>query len=48
MDSENDRTMIIATIVRIIDKTGERIGNEKSKKVGHHGITNLRKKHIRQ
>jgi DNA topoisomerase-1 len=46
MGSEDEKTRIIATIVRIIDKTGERVGNEQSKLDGHFGITNLRKKHI--
>jgi DNA topoisomerase-1 len=46
MDSEDEKTQIVATIVRIIDKTGERVGNEQSKLDGHFGITNLRKKHI--
>lgn len=47
MGSEDEKTMIIATIVRLIDKTGERVGNENSKLNGHHGITNLMKKHIK-
>lgn len=47
MDSEDEKTMIIATIVRIIDKTGERVGNEDSRDNGHHGISNLMKKHIK-
>lgn len=46
MDSDNEKTKIIATIIRIIDKTGERVGNETSKLNGHHGITNLKNKHI--
>ena len=46
MDSDDEKTKIIATIIRIIDKTGERVGNEQSKEQGHHGITNLMKKHI--
>jgi len=46
MDSSDEKTQIIATIIRIIDKTGERVGNEQSKLQGHHGITNLMKKHI--
>ena len=46
MDSDDEKTMIVATIIRIIEKTGERVGNENSKDVGHHGITNLMKKHI--
>jgi len=47
MSSSDEKTEIIATIVRIIDKTGERVGNEQSKLDGHFGITNLRKKHIK-
>ncbi len=47
MDSDDEKTMIIATIVRLIDKTGERVGNEQSKLNGRFGITNLRKKHIK-
>ena len=47
MSSSDEKTQIIATIVRIIDKTGERVGNEQSKLEGHFGITNLRKKHIK-
>ena len=46
MSSADEKTQIVATIVRIIDKTGERVGNEQSKLEGHFGITNLRKKHI--
>jgi len=47
MDSDNEKIQIVATIVRIIDKTGERVGNEQSKLYGHFGITNLRKKHVK-
>lgn len=46
MDSNDEKTKIISTIIRVIDKTGERVGNEQSKEQGHHGITNLMKKHI--
>jgi len=46
MDSDNEKIQIVATIIRIIDLTGERVGNEQSKLDGHFGITNLRKKHI--
>ena len=46
MSSSDEKTQIIATIIRIIEKTGERVGNEESKLEGHFGITNLRKKHI--
>jgi len=47
MDSEDEKTRMIATIVRIMDLTGERIGNESSKDEGHHGVSNFYKKHIK-
>ena len=47
MNSDDEKTMIIATIVRIIDKTGERVGNENSMDNGHYGISHLMKKHIK-
>jgi len=47
MDSEDEKTMIISTIVRIIDKTGERVGNDASGAEGHHGVTNFLKKHVK-
>jgi DNA topoisomerase-1 len=47
MDSDNEKTMIVATIVRIIDKTGERVGNEESMNNGHFGVSHLMKKHIK-
>jgi len=47
MSSSDEKTEIVATIIRIIEKTGERVGNEQSKLDGHFGITNLRKKHIK-
>jgi DNA topoisomerase-1 len=47
MDSSDEKLMIIATIVRLIDLTGERVGNDSSRDAGHHGITNLMKKHIK-
>ena len=47
MDSDDEKTKIVATIVRIIDLTGERVGNENSKSNGHHGVSNFYKKHIK-
>jgi len=47
MDSEDEKTMIIATIVRIMDLTGERVGNDSSAGEGHHGVTNFLKKHAK-
>ena len=45
MDSEDEKTMIISTIVRVMDLTGERVGNDSSAGEGHHGVTNFLKKH---
>lgn len=47
MDSTDEKTMITATIVRIIDKTGERVGNDESSSNGHHGVSNFLNKHIK-
>lgn len=47
MDSEDEKTMIVATIVRIMDLTGERVGNDASGAEGHHGVTNFLKKHAK-
>ena len=47
MGSDDEKTMIIATIIKIIDNTGERVGNENSMDVGHYGISHLMKKHIK-
>ena len=47
MDSEDEKTMIIATIIRIMDLTGERVGNDSSAGEGRHGVTNFRKKHAK-
>ena len=47
MDSENEKTRIVATIIRIIDKTGERVGNEASMNNGHYGVSHLKNKHIK-
>lgn len=47
MDSEDEKTMIISTIARIMDLTGERVGNDSSAGEGHHGVTNFLKKHAK-
>ena len=46
LNSNDEKTQIVATIAKIILMTGERVGNETSKLEGRHGITNLKKKHI--
>lgn len=47
MDSDDEKLKMVATIVRIIDLTGERIGNDESSSNGHHGVSNFYKKHIK-
>jgi hypothetical protein len=47
MDSEDEKIKMVATIVRIIDITGERVGNEFSSSDGHFGVAHFMKKHIR-
>lgn len=46
MGSDDEKKMIISTIVRIMDLTGERVGNDSSGDNGHYGISNLMKKHV--
>jgi len=47
MDSDDEKTMIIATIIRIMDLSGERVGNDASGADGHHGVSNFLKKHVK-
>ena len=46
LSSEDEKTRIIATIAKIMEITGERVGNDASAQEGRYGISNLRKKHI--
>ena len=46
LSSDDEKLQLTAAIVKIIEMTGERVGNEESKENGHYGITNLKKKHI--
>lgn len=45
--SDDEKTKITACIIKIIDITGERVGNKQSSINGHYGISNLNKKHIK-
>lgn len=47
LSSDDQKTMIIATIAKIMEITGERVGNDGSASEGRHGISNLKKKHIK-
>jgi len=47
LSSSDQKTKIIATIAKIMEITGERVGNDTSAQEGRHGISNLKKKHIK-
>ena len=46
LSSSDERTLLIASIAKIIEMTGERVGNSNSAENGHHGISNLTNKHV--
>jgi DNA topoisomerase-1 len=47
LSSTDEKIKIIATIAKIIEITGERVGNNSSAHEGRYGISNLRKKHFK-
>lgn len=47
MDSDDERDVLTALAVAIMDKTGERVGNDESAKKGHYGVTGLRVQHVK-
>jgi len=47
LSSSDEKTVLIAAISKIIEMTGERVGNEESASNGHHGISNLTNKHVK-
>ena len=46
MSSEDERIVLTALVVAIMDKTAERVGNDDSADKGHFGVTGFRKKHV--
>ena len=46
-NTEDEKLFLTALIIAIIDRTGERIGNNDSARVGHFGVSGLRKRHIK-
>ncbi len=46
LKSENDKVMLTALAVAIMDKTFERVGNETSFKAGHVGVSGLKKNQV--
>jgi DNA topoisomerase-1 len=42
-----EKDMVTALVISIMDKTGERVGNNESAENGHFGITGLKKKHLK-
>lgn len=46
LSSDDEKLSLTALVVAIMDKTGERVGNETSKENGHLGITGLDKRNV--
>lgn len=46
LKSDDEKTFLSALAVAIMDKTGERVGNNDSADKGHYGVTGFLKKHI--
>jgi DNA topoisomerase-1 len=47
LKSENEKQKLIATIIRIMINTSERVGNKKSSENGHFGVSQFRNKHLK-
>lgn len=47
LQSEDEKTKLTATIIYLMDKTAERVGNEESAENDHVGVTGFKKKHIK-
>lgn len=47
LNSTNEKDKLTALVIAIMDKTGERVGNNNSAENGHYGVTGLKKKHIK-
>lgn len=43
----DEKERLTALVVKIMDETGERVGNDESADNGHFGVTGLKKKHIK-
>ena len=46
LESDDEKVKLTALVVKIMDETAERVGNEASMKEGHVGVTGFQKKHI--
>ena len=46
LKSDNEKVFLTALVVSIMERTGERVGNELSSDNGHYGVTVLEKSHI--
>jgi len=47
LNSKNEKDKLTALVISIMDKTGERVGNNNSAENGHYGVTGLKKRHIK-
>ena len=43
----DEKKKLTALVIKIMDETGERVGNDESANNGHFGVTGLKKKHIK-
>ncbi len=46
LQDEDEKVFLTALVIYIMDKTGERVGNEESMDNGHYGVTGFCKEHI--
>lgn len=47
LKSDNEKVFLSALVIRIMDITGERPGNDESAVNGHYGVTGIKKEHVR-
>lgn len=47
LKSDDEKTALTALVIAVMDRTAERVGNEKSAAAGHYGVTGLKKKHVK-
>lgn len=43
----DEKTRLTALVISLMDCTAERVGNEQSEKIGHYGVTGLKKNHVK-
>jgi len=46
LKSDDQKQMLTALVIAVMDKTAERVGNDDSAQSGHFGVTGFKKKHV--